>query len=47
MGTKVFDFLSFYYERMMKKNGYSVKRDSNSKIKVALRMSKDPAGPPQ
>ncbi len=38
MGVKILDFLSFYYEKKMKSEGYSIRRDENKKIKVALRM---------
>jgi hypothetical protein len=38
MQTKIFDFLSFYFEKKMRNDGFKVKRDSNKKIKIALKL---------
>lgn len=40
MNNKIVDFLTYKIEKSLKKNGYTIKKDKEKKIKLLLKIKK-------
>jgi len=39
MGKKIVDFLSYKFEKALKSNGFTIKKDDNKQIKVVMKLN--------
>jgi len=44
MGKKIIDLMTYRIEKTLKENGFTLKRDGDSKVKLLIKLSEDERG---
>ena len=44
MGKKIIDLMTYRIEKTLKENGFILKRDGDSKVKLLIKLSEDERG---